>query len=207
MHQLRTTLSRALHQRLRGHDVPLIAAGLTFYGLVGGPPLMLLSTRLVAATFGAPWTRARLEQAAALLPDRGRAPVQFLASHGTTSPLLWSLAALIPIGLYGEGLVRAFGRLSPEDVRRRALRGRVVGASAVFIVPVALVLALVMVAQLQTSRVLLGTYLAFLVAWALASGALAAAYRWLPVSALASCCSCTWESTWAPPTEVSWTWR
>jgi membrane protein len=172
-----------VRRRTTGHDLPLAAAGLTFYALVAAIPLGLLVTRLVAVAAGSSWTSHRLLDAADLLPAPGRGAVAFFAQHGTSLPWGAALASLLPIGLYGEGLVRSFSRLSPETVRRRPLRGRVTAGALVLASPPALAGALVAVQLIGRPGLLLGTYLAFLVAWSLLSVLLALAYRLLTPAA------------------------
>jgi hypothetical protein len=63
-----------------------------------------------------------------------------VADRGAALPPLAALGALLPASLYGEGLARAFDRLSRTQGRRRSLRGRT-GALAVVLVTPALLLA------------------------------------------------------------------
>lgn len=171
-------LQRDVRERVRRHDLPLIAAGLTFYAAVGVVPLLLVAVRLATIVLGANRMQADLHHLDLLLPDSGRGAVALLAERGPRLPLTWALAAVLPIGLYGEGLVRAFARLSPERVRRRVLRGRLTAACALVVVPLALLFAVLALEALR-GRVglLLGVYLTFLVAWAVASAGLAVGYR------------------------------
>jgi membrane protein len=113
------------------------------------------------------------------VPASGRAPLRFLADHGTSLPWTWALVTLLPLGLYGEGLVRAFSRLSAEPSKRPPVRGRVAAAGAALVVPAALLVALQAVDRIGRHGILLGTYLSFLIAWGLATAALAVAYATL----------------------------
>ena len=169
----------AVRARLRGHDLPLCAAGVTFYGTIGVVPLALVGTRLAAAAVGEAEVRRQVRGAAELVPGLGEHAVLLLGDAGTRMPWLAVLAAVLPAGLYGEGLVRAFARLAPQDVHQRALRGRLVSAVALLLAPAVVGVVLLAAGHLRVDSPVLGTYLAFLVTWVLASGALALAYRFL----------------------------
>ena len=107
----------------------------------------------------------------------------FLAEAGTTMSPLAALGALVPASLWGEGIVRAFDRLSESTGRRRSLRGRLGSLVVVAASPV-LLLAGLSAARGLTSALgdgigarLLGVYLAFVVGWLSISPVLVFAYR------------------------------
>jgi membrane protein len=90
---------------------------------------------------------------------------------------------VLPASLYGEGLVRAFDRLSATTGRRRSLRGRL-GSLAVVAASPILLLGGLAAARGLTRAIgeglggrLLGVYFAFLVIWLTISPVLAFAYR------------------------------
>ena len=173
----------------RGHDMALYAAAVTFYATVGLVPLLLLALFLAGQVMGESMVRSLADELAALLPDElgAREAAQFLAQAGTSMSPLAALAALLPASLYGEGLVRAFDRLSERETRRRSRRGRLGSLVVVAMSPVLLL------GGLSAARALtevlgdsvldrvLGTYFAFLVLWLTISPVLAFAYRGLSI--------------------------
>lgn len=181
-------LGRDVVASCRGHDLLLYAAGVTFYAAVGIVPLLLLSLFLGALVVGESMMREMATRVVELLPpglgvEDGAVS---LVWAGTGLSPLAALAALLPASLYGEGLVRAFDRLSRSgDGGRRSLRGRL-GALVVVAASPALLLAGV-AANNGLSRVLgdsgparaAGVYVAFLVAWLVISTLLVYSYRGL----------------------------
>ena len=165
----------------------LYAAGVTFYATVGLVPLLLLSLFLAGQVAGEQTVRGLADGLAGLLPeelgaeDAGR----FLSRAGTSMSPLAALAALVPASLYGEGLVRAFDRLSEAGGRRRSLRGRLGSLVVVAMSPVLLLGGLVACRELTSALGdglggrLLGVYFAFLVGWLSITPVLAFAYRGL----------------------------
>ncbi len=178
-------LAREVVRATRGHDLALYAAGVTFYAVVGVVPLLLLSLFLAGQVAGEQTVRDLADGLTALLPDElgAREAARFLSESGTAMPPLGALAALVPASLYGEGLVRAFDRLSESPGRRRSLRGRLGSVAVVAASPV-LLLAGLAAARGLTSALgdglgsrLLGVYLAFVVGWLTISPVLLFAYR------------------------------
>jgi membrane protein len=169
----------------RGHDLLLCAAGVTFYAVVALLPVLLLSVRLTGLLVGDGTAEAVARSLASLLPGAVGADdaATWVAERGAALPLAAAAAALLPASLYGEGLVRALDRFSPGEGRCRTLTGRA-GAVVVVLATPALLLAGVG-AQNAARDVggdglpgqLLGTYLAFLVAWVAVSLVLCFAYR------------------------------
>jgi membrane protein len=179
------SLVRDVGQAVRGHDLALYAAAVTFYATVGLVPLLLLSLYLAGLLMGEQMVRSLAEALSGLLPDElgAREAARFLASAGTSMSPLAALAALVPTSLYGEGLVRAFDRLSERPSRRRSLRGRL-GSLVVVAMSPALLLFGMSTARTLTSAlgdgvpgILLGVYVVFLVIWLSISPVLAFAYR------------------------------
>ena len=182
-----SALARDVGHALRGHDMPLYAAAVTFYATVALVPLLLLSLYLAGQASGEQMVRDMADRLAGLLPDElgAREAARFLSSAGTSMSPLAALAALLPASLYGEGLVRAFDRLSERQSRRRSARGRIGSLVVVAMSPVLLL------AGLSAARALthvlgnsvldrvLGIYFAFLVLWLSITPVLAFAYRGL----------------------------
>ena len=172
----------------RGHDLALYAAGVTFYAAVGAVPLLLLSLFLAGLVVGQETVLMLASELAALLPMNLGAEdaARSLARAGSELEPLAALAAFVPASLYGEGLVRAFDRLSIGGQRgRRSMRGRIGSLVVVAVSPLLLLAGLAATSGLTrllgtgTGARLLGVYLAFLVGWLSISLLLALAYRWL----------------------------
>ncbi len=173
----------------RGHDLALYAAAVTFYATVGLVPLLLLSLFLAGQVMGESMVRTLADELSQLLPDElgAREAARFLAAAGTSMSPLAALAALVPASLYGEGLVRAFDRLSERTGRRRSTRGRIGSLVVVAMSPVLLLAGLSAARGLSSvlgdsalDRVL-GVYFAFLVGWLSITPVLLYAYRGLAV--------------------------
>lgn len=117
-------LSRDVVRATRGHDLALYAAGVTFYAIIALVPMLLVGLWLAGLLAGEGTVRAFAGSLAGLLPAQLDA-TRSLAEAGTRLSPPRVLAALLPATLYGEGLVRAFDRLSAHGDRgRRPLRGR-----------------------------------------------------------------------------------
>lgn len=180
-------LVRDVVQAVRGHDLALYAAGVTFYAVVGLVPLLLLSLFLAGQVAGESTVRSLADGLTGLLPDElgARKAAMFLSDSGTAMGPLAALAALVPASLYGEGLVRAFDRLSERTGRRRSLRGRLGSVVIVAASPVLLLGGLAASRGLTQAlgdglgARLLGVYFAFLVGWLSISPVLVFAYRGL----------------------------
>jgi membrane protein len=182
-------LVRDVGRAVRGHDMPLYAAAVTFYATVGLVPLLLLSLYLAGQVMGETMVRSLADGLSALLPDElgAREAARFLSSAGTSMSPLAALAALLPTSLYGEGLVRAFDRLSERPSRRRSVRGRLGSLVVVAMSPVLLLggmsAASTLTQALGDSVVdrLLGVYVVFIVIWLSITPVLAYAYRGLSI--------------------------
>lgn len=181
-------LARDIVRSTRGHDLALYAAGVTFFAAVGAVPLLLLAVFLAGQIVGPDTVRHLCDQLAALLPAKmgARDAARSLADTGSRLGPVSALAALVPASLYGEGLVRAFDRLSKHGERGlRTLRGRLGSLVLVALSPVLLLAGLAATSGLTgtlgngTGARLLGVYCAFLVGWLAISPLLALAYRGL----------------------------
>lgn len=181
------SLARDVLHGVRGHDLALYASGVTFYAVVGIVPLLLLSLFLAGRVAGEDTVRRLADGLAGLLPDElgAQEAGRFLARAGTGMSPLAALAAVVPASLYGEGLVRAFDRLSARDAGNRSLRGRV-GSLVLFGMSPVLLLGGLAASSALVDRLgdgtgdrLLGVYLSFLVLWLSISPVLAYLYRGL----------------------------
>lgn len=121
---------RAAFRPLRGRDLSLHAASITFFGAIAVVPVALLAIWLTGLFAGAGRVRRLTDPAVATLPgqigaDRAAAALIDAGLHLT--PAL-ALAALLPASLYGEGLRRAFVSVAPPPEPAGALvgwRGRI----------------------------------------------------------------------------------
>jgi membrane protein len=177
----------AVTRSLRGRDLPLHAAAVTFYGGIAVVPAVVLAIRLTALFVGADrveeLTAAPIDAVpAALGADRATAA---LVRAGLGLGLVESIAALIPATLYGEGLRRAFSSLAYRSGSGpvRAWRGRLLVLPLLAAGP-ALLLGLLVV--LPTAAGLLqrggwasfgGIVASFLIVWVVLTAMLIWVYR------------------------------
>lgn len=123
-------LVRAAFRPLRGRDLSLHAASITFFGAIAVVPVALLAIWLTGLFAGAGRIRRLTDPAIDTLPgqigaDRAAAALIDAGLHLT--PVL-ALAALLPASLYGEGLRRAFVSVAPPPEPAESMvgwRGRV----------------------------------------------------------------------------------
>jgi membrane protein len=158
---------------LKGHDVALYAAGVTFYAGIALVPTVLVAVWLSAQLVGEDRMLELGRSLAAALPDELGAPqaAQATIAAGLKLPVVVALAVLLPATFYGEGLRRAF--VSLTDVRDTLIgwRGRL-AVLPLFVVAPALLLAVLLVTPTVArlfgeggASVLLGIVLAFLTDW------------------------------------------
>lgn len=97
---------------LRGRDLALWAAGLTFFACLAVVPVLLLALRGAAELFGGALVTDGARSLAAALPGEQRAGAGVLAVTAAALGASWPVlaAALIPATLYGEGLRRALNQ-------------------------------------------------------------------------------------------------
>ena len=132
-----TALLRGAAEQLRGRDVALIAAGLTFYAGIAVVPLLLVAFSLTALLTSAERVRELGDRLAQLLPPELGAPgaLRTLADAGTGLDLLGFVLALLPLSFYGEGLRRALLRFTPRQDRLTGWRGRLLALPLVVATP------------------------------------------------------------------------
>ena len=178
-------LPRATVVALRGHDLLLYAAGVTFYAALAAVPVAFVATRLAAVIAGPEHVVALGDSMARALPDAVGAPgvVRALVRQGVGLGWLPLVVAVLPASLYGEGLRRAYVTLAGADDRLTGWRGRLAVLPVLLAAP-ALLLALLAVTPLLADLlsegvggVVLGVYVALNVDWLLVSLPLAWSYR------------------------------
>jgi membrane protein len=135
---------RDSRDRLRGHDLALISAGLTFYSGIAIVPSLLLAIWL-SALISSPETIAALgDRIADVLPGALGAPdaVRELVNAGLNLTWLGALIAVFPASFYGEGLRRAFLRFVDDSDTFVGWRGRLLVLPLLVVIPVLLYLLL-----------------------------------------------------------------
>jgi membrane protein len=133
-------LLQFVRARLRGRDLALIAAGLTFYAGLAVVPLLVVAVALTAWLTSPETVRELGTRLAELLPDAIGAPhaVQRLVDAGVGLDAWHGLLALLPMSLYGEGLRRALLRFSGRSEGLTAWKGRLAALPALLAAPVIL---------------------------------------------------------------------
>ena len=130
-------LLRGVRRRLRGRDLALIAAGLTFYAGIAVVPLLVLAFSLTARLTSAGRVRELGDRVADLLPSELGAPdaLDRLVEAGVGLSPLQMLLALLPMSLYGEGLRRALLRFSSREEGLTGWRGRLTALPLLLVTP------------------------------------------------------------------------
>lgn len=181
---VRRVVSAALRP-LRGRDVALHAAAVTFYGGIAVVPVALLAIWLTALVAGADRVRRLTGYPVDALSDAigaDRALAALVDAGLRLTPAL-ALAALLPATLYGEGLRRAFVSLREPGEQLVGWRGRLLLLPLLAAAP-AFVLALLMalpaaVRLLQRGgwASVAGVVVSFLAAWLVLTPVLVWVYR------------------------------
>lgn len=178
-------LLRETGQALRGHDVALHAAGVTFYAGIALVPSALVAVWLSARLVGDERMRELGRSLAAALPDELGAPhaAEATIAAGLRLPAVVVLAVLLPATFYGEGLRRAFVSLTAAPDRLIGWRGRLAVLPLFLPAPVLLLAVLLVTPTLARlfdeggGSVLLAIVLAFLTDWVVLSLTLTWVYR------------------------------
>ncbi|OLR93917.1 hypothetical protein BJP25_15640 [Actinokineospora bangkokensis] len=107
---------------LRGRDLSLWAAGLTFFSLLAGIPLLIVALRGGAVLAGGDAVRSAAADLVAALPDAhdGQGGIPRLVDAALTCSWVVVLVALVPATFYGEGLRRGMRQLAGSPVGRMA---------------------------------------------------------------------------------------
>ncbi|HEY0697943.1 MAG TPA: YhjD/YihY/BrkB family envelope integrity protein [Micromonospora sp.] len=178
---------RAAFQPVRGHDLSLHAAAITFYGAIAIVPVSLLAIWLTGLVAGTEQVHRLTSYAVRTLPtaigaDRA---VDALVTAGLRLTLPLALVALLPASLYGEGLRRAFVSVARPRPGESLIgwRGRLL-LLPLFAAAPALMLAVLLALPLTTRLVrhggwqtVAGVVLSFLGTWLVLSPVLIWVYR------------------------------
>lgn len=180
------TLLVATARSLRGHDLTLTGAGLTFYAGIAIVPSLLVGCWVSRLVLG----RSRVERLAtslgSALPDSlGASEVASrLVVAGAGLGVLGSLVALFPASLYGEGLRRAFLALEDDTERLAGWRGRLRVIPLLVLTPVLMPAVLLVTPTLarlldsgRAAPTALGVFVALVVDWLVLSLPLTWTYR------------------------------
>ncbi|GIF52550.1 hypothetical protein Afe04nite_70890 [Asanoa ferruginea] len=171
---------------MRGRDLSLHAAAITFYGAIAIVPVSLLALWLTALLVGADRVRRLTSYATDTLPSSigaDRAAAALVEAGVSLTPWL-ALASLLPASFYGEGLRRAFVSVAqPGAERLIGWRGRLLLLPLLAPAP-ALVLATIAALPYTTGLVrrggwalVLGVVLSFLAVWLVLTPVLIWVYR------------------------------
>ena len=178
-------LLRETMRSLKGHDVALYAAGVTFYAGIALVPSVLVAIWLSAQLVGDDRMVSLGRSLADALPDELGAPhvAQATIAAGLRLPVAVALAVIIPATFYGEGLRRAFVSLADAKDTLIGWRGRA-AVLPLFLIAPALFLPVLLVTPTLArlfadggASVLLAIVLAFLTDWVALSLTLTWVYR------------------------------
>ena len=170
---------------LRGHDIALHAAAVTFYAGIALVPAVLVAVWLAARLVGDARIRELGRSLSAALPGELGAPHVAAATieAGLRLPPSVVVAVLLPATFYGEGLRRAFVSLTAAPDRLIGWRGRA-AVLPLFVPAPVLLLAVLLVTPTLTrlfaaggGSVLVAIVLAFLTDWVVLSVTLTWVYR------------------------------
>jgi membrane protein len=112
---------------LKGRDLALHAAAVTFYGGIAVVPVALLAVWITGLIAGPDSVRRLTGRTIAALPDAIGAPraLSALIEAGLHLTPMLALASLLPATLYGEGLRRAFVSIREPGEALVGWRGRI----------------------------------------------------------------------------------
>lgn len=123
MNVLVRAVARDVQDAVRGHDVWILTAGVTFYALLAAVPSLVVAVRVTAAVAG----QGRVDSLAsavgrALPAAQSPGPViETFVSRAAHVHWRAVAVALIPATVWGEGLRRGFGRVTAGEVGDKAL--------------------------------------------------------------------------------------
>jgi membrane protein len=170
---------------LRGHDLLLYGAGVTFYAALAVLPVFFVATRMLSAVIGSSRVARLAVDLGQALPSAVGADQLAVRLLDEGSGLRWSavLISLLPASLYGEGLRRAYTALAGVDDSLVGWRGRLAVLPVLAVAP-ALLLCVLGVTPLLADLfrqgvggVALGVYVALNVDWVVVSLPLAWTFR------------------------------
>lgn len=169
------SLSRETLRSLRGHDLALYSAAVTFYAGIAIVPALLVGLRLASLLLGQDRVSDLAERGIALLPDAMSAQhaAQALVQAGVGLSALQAVAALLPASLYGEGLRRAFVSLTDADDTLVGWRGRLALLPVLAAVPLMLIIVLLVTPVLSrlvydgapVAGLVLGVWISLTIDW------------------------------------------
>ena len=172
---------------LRGRDLSLHAAAVTFYAGIAVVPVALLGVWITGLIVGADRVRRLTAYTIAALPDAIGVPraLSALIDAGLHLTPLLALASLLPATLYGEGLRRAFVSLNDPGESLVGWRGRLLWLPLLAATP-ALLLAMFLALPVTSGLWLRGGWyavggvvLSFLAAWLLLTPVVIWVYRYV----------------------------
>ena len=133
-------LAAGVRGRIRGQDLALSAAGLTFYAGIAVVPILVLAFALTALLTSDATVRQLGDQLAGLLPTElgAGSAVRRLVAAGTGLDLLGGVLAAVPMTFYGEGLRRALLRFGNREESLTGWRGRLAVLPLVVLLPLLL---------------------------------------------------------------------
>jgi membrane protein len=177
----------ATFRPLRGRDVSLHAAAVTFYAGIAVVPVALLGVWITGLIVGADRVRRLTSYTVAALPDAIGVPraLSALIDAGLHLTPLLALASLLPATLYGEGLRRAFVSLNDPGEALVGWRGRVLWLPLLAATP-ALLLAMFLALPVTSGLwvrggwyAVAGVVLSVLAAWLLLTPVVIWVYRYV----------------------------
>lgn len=179
------SIARETRRRAAGHDLMLVAAGLTLYADIAIVPLLLLGLYGAGLVAGPDRVATLVRDLAAFAPSTMgvRQIVRSLADAGPTLAVGSLIASLLAATTYGEGMLRAVDALEGEQRGNRTLAGRIRVLPYVGVFPLVTVAGLLTVAALPdmlgggTTGQVLGVYLTFWIGWLSATALLVVLYR------------------------------
>jgi membrane protein len=172
---------------LRGRDLSLHAAAVTFYAGIAVVPVALLGVWITGLIVGADRVRRLTAYTIAALPDAIGVPraLSALIDAGLHLTPLLALASLLPATLYGEGLRRAFVSLEDPGESLVGWRGRLLWLPLLAATP-ALLLAMFLALPVTSGLwvrggwyAVAGVVLSFLAAWLLLTPVVIWVYRYV----------------------------
>lgn len=170
---------------MRGHDLLLYGAGVTFYAALAVVPGLFVAVRLLSVVLGDRRMLGLAHDLSRALPDAVGAPAVALALLRQGIGISWMTVvfAVLPASLYGEGLRRAYAALSGSGDRLIGWRGRLAVLPVLAAAP-ALLLAILAITPVLSELfskgiggVVLGVYVALNVDWVVVSLPLAWTFR------------------------------
>lgn len=178
---------RGVVRSLRGHDLALYGAAVTFYAAIAIVPVSLLSIWLAGKLVGVARLGGLGRRVVDSLPTGMGAPpvAQDLITAGLHLSPVAAVATVLPATLYGEGLRRAFVAVTDARDRFIGWRGRLTVLPLLVLAP-ALIAAVTLVTPLVT-RLFAGTgwvlfagiVISFTADWLALAVALAWVYRFV----------------------------